>query len=196
MGWFWQILGEIKFRICWSLFSSHDSKVITLVMGMLMAGVNTLNESAMDGISRSSFTFCFLMSERVVAVRRGLWCRYKMTIWEAIWWSLRKSCIVLSGVVCWASVTIVLTIIGVRERACYGEGVRANRVAFGIWRWPFCRWIFLNWSITSMNPFRNSSISVTSCGNGIWAWNVILISLTVWANSKISAGWVDWLKLI
>ena len=165
-------------------------------MGVLMAGVNFPNEFTADGISRSICCTIILFTEGVVAERRGLWCRYKMTIWEAIWWSLCKSCIVLSGVVCWASVTIVLTIIGVRERACYGEGVRANRVAFGIWRWSFCRWIFLNWSITSMNPFRNSSIPVTSSGNCIWTWNVIIDSLTVWANSNISASWIDWLKLI
>ena len=69
---FGSILGEIKFFICWSLFFSDDSKVITLVMGVLMAGVNTLNEFALNGISRSRFTFCFLISKRVVAVRRGL----------------------------------------------------------------------------------------------------------------------------
>ena len=55
-----------------------------------------------------------------------------MTVWEAIWWSLCKSCIILSGVVNRAGVSIVLTIIGVRERACFRERVRADRMTFGI----------------------------------------------------------------
>ena len=66
------ILGEIEFRV-YSLFSSDDSKVITLVMGVLMAGVNFPNESAMDGISRSiCCIISILFTEGVVAERRGL----------------------------------------------------------------------------------------------------------------------------
>ena len=151
-----EIFGEIKVLIFFT-FSINDSSVVTLVLSVFMAGVNALNELTLESISRS---ICFWMriswvksfTKGVVTEGRGLWCRYKIAIWEAIWWSLCKGCIVLSGVVCRASVSIVLTIIRIRERAGFGERVRANRVTFGIWSWPFCLWSWFNGSISSNRP--------------------------------------------
>lgn len=191
----------LKSELVFLTFSSDDSKVAALVVSVLMAGVKAIDVVAVDSVGwavghMARVSGVESLVERVITQGGGFWGRVNDCFIKTVLGAL-ESCVVLSRVVLGARVTIVLSIVGIRERARFREWVWSEGNAIRVWRGlvGLVDWVVGFLSKDVINLAYSVSVPTSASSNSvkanIFAW-VSVISKTTRSIPSVGTFRVDW----